>query len=125
MPANPFETILAAAGLLVCVALLMHMALGERRRQKLDAAWRRSAPRWRQRVQSLRAALKRRPWLRPAQRPAQPPVQQQPASQQQAAEEAQRAIDRARRGKVDAEREGNVIRPRAFKDKPDAEDRLH
>jgi hypothetical protein len=111
--AHPFEMLMAGLGLLVCAALLVHMVIGERRRQQLDALRYRIAARWRQRFKARRSAALNEP-LR-ANRP----------NPKQAAEQAQRAIDRARRGAVDADRVGNVIRPRAFKDKPDAPDRLH
>ena len=101
------EMVMAAVGLLVCAGMLLHMTLGPARQQRLHAAARRHWARWRGRMQASRspAAIEK--------------------MQQRATDEARSAIDRARRGKVDAEREGNVIRPRAFKDKPDRDDRLH
>lgn len=111
MAGNSFEMVMAGLGLLVCAGLLLHMAIGPTRQQRLEVTvrrfWTHWRARWRGRGQTLRtpAAVEK--------------------MQQRASDEARSAIDRARRGKVDAEREGNVIRPRAFKDKPDPADRLH
>jgi len=85
------EQIFAAVALLVCVALLLRMALPERRQQRVDAACRQAMQRARQ--------LARRLWFWRAHR-------------QRAAREAEEAIRRAQR-KV--ERDGNVIRPDSFK----------
>lgn len=86
-----FERILAAIGLLVCVALLLRMALGARRRQRVDVLAQRT---WRA---GRRQALRVWHWR---------------AHRQHATREAQAAIRRARGG---ATREGNVIRPDSFK----------
>jgi hypothetical protein len=105
------ERVMAAMGLLVCAGLLLHMVMGPARQQQLQAAAQRLWMHWRAR------------WRGGAQATRTPAANEK--MQQRAADEARSAIERARRGKVDAEREGNVIRPRAFKDKPDAPDRLH
>ena len=85
------EYIFAAIALGVCVALLLRMALPERQQQRVDAAWRLAVHRAR--------LLAHRLWFWRAHR-------------KRAAREAEEAIRRAQR-KV--ERDGNVIRPDAFK----------
>lgn len=81
----------AAIALLVCVALLARLLADEPRRRHIDAMARRA---WQRAGLALR-----RPWARHRER-------------RQAAREAEEAIRRAQRR---AEREGNVIRPEAFK----------
>ncbi len=85
------EKILAAVAFLACVALLARLVADEPRRRHIDAAARRA---W----QRGRLALQRT-WLWRRQR-------------RHAAREADDAIRRAQRR---AERDGNVIRPEAFK----------
>lgn len=86
------EAILAGLVLAVCLALLLRMALPERQRRRLDAAWRRL-------VQAgQRLAQRAWFWRR---------------HKRHAAREADEAIRRAQRR---AERDGNVVRPDAFKD---------
>ena len=85
------EKLFAGGVLLVCVALLLRLALREPQRQRVDAA-------------ALRAAfagrrLARRLWFWRAHR-------------QRATREAEAVIRRAKRR---TERDGNVIRPDAFK----------
>ena len=90
------ESLLAAIGLAVCVALLVRMAIGQRRRDQLDAGLQRTARRLHQRSRAL--------WQRRRVRG-------------QAEREAEDLIDRARRGRTRVgrvERERNVIRPRSF-----------
>lgn len=119
------EPILAGGGLAVCALLLLRLALGERRRRAIDSAldpvWRgllRSARRGRDRLQALRRR-----------RPA-PPNAEARATEAAAAAEA--LIRRARRGgarssgreaDLKADREGNVIRPHAFRSPPPAPER--
>jgi hypothetical protein len=85
------EALLAGIVLAVCVALLLRLALPERLRWRIDAAWQRL-------LQGGRGAA-RRLWFWRSQRKA-------------AAREAEEAIRRAqRKGRLD----GNVIRPDTFK----------
>lgn len=83
------QKILAAIVALVCGVLLLRLLLGGARRQRFDAAVRR----WPQALAGL--------WRRPKVRRA-------------AAREAEAAIRRAREGTA---REGNVYRPKSFRDK--------
>lgn len=85
------ENVFAGIALAVCAVLLLRMALPERQRERLDAAWQRA-------VQGSRL-LARRVWFWRTHR-------------QRAAREAEEAIRRAQRS---GERDGNVIRPDAFK----------
>lgn len=90
------QQILAGTVLVVCLLALARLLLGAPRRQRMDAwlvrTWQRSS-RW-----------CREAWQAPGQRRA-------------AAKAAQAAIDRARRRERagDVDRDGNVVRPRAFK----------
>lgn len=115
------EPILAGGGLAVCALLLLRLGVGERRRRAIDRAldpvWRgllRSARRGRDRLQALRRR-----------RPA-PPNAEARATEAAAATEA--LIRRARRGGArssgrEADREGNVIRPHAFRAPPPSPER--
>lgn len=86
------EALLAAVALAVSVVLLLRLALGERRRQRFDAAARRT---W----QRCRAtALRTYRWR---------------ATRRQAAQAAEEAIHRARHG---VQRDGNVYRPKSFRE---------
>jgi hypothetical protein len=85
------EAILAATALAICVALLARLALGDRRRQRVDARLRRAG--WRLRQGAMRVWHWR-------------------AHRQQAARAAEEAI---RRAQGHAGRDGNVIRPESFK----------
>jgi hypothetical protein len=85
------EKVFAGIALTVCAVLLLRMALPERQGVRLDAAWQRA-------VQGSRR-LARRVWFWRTHR-------------QRAAREAEEAIRRAQRS---GERDGNVIRPDAFK----------
>jgi hypothetical protein len=87
------ETLLAAIGLVVCVALLLRMAIGQRRRERLDAGVQHTARALRERGRAL--------WRRRRTRG-------------QAEREAEDLIERARRGRWRVERDGNVYRPRSF-----------
>lgn len=87
------ESLLAGGVLAVCVLLLLRLLLGVPRRARIDAAMARAANGVRRRVLRL--------WRLPAQRRA-------------AAREADEAIRRAAR--TEARREGNVIRPEAFRE---------
>ena len=91
------ESILAALGLLVCAALLLRMTLGPEKQRRWDGFWR-------QRLDGLRTAGRwlKRQW-------------QLLRSSRGAREEAARTIDKARRGKPEVDRDGNVIRPRSFR----------
>lgn len=88
------EKIFAAVMLVGCAVLLARMLLGPQRRDRLDAALQRTGTLWRRRLR--RAAA----W---------------PAAHARARREAQEAIHRASRRQ--SERDGNVIRPDAFKGK--------
>lgn len=83
------EYVLGVLTLLVCGVLLLRLAAGARRRQRVD----RAAARVARGVAGL--------WRRPLQRRA-------------AAREAKAAIRRARDGVT---REGKVLRPKSFRDK--------
>lgn len=85
------ELILAGLVLVCCAALLLRMALPERQRRRVDAAWQRSV------LAGKRLAYRVWFWRQHRQR---------------AAREAEEAIQRAQR-KV--KRDGNVIRPDSFK----------
>jgi hypothetical protein len=85
------ELIMAGIVLVCCLALLLRMALPERYRQRVDAAW--------QRMAFAGQRFARRLWYWREHR-------------QRAAREAEAAIRRAQR-KV--KRDGNVIRPDSFK----------
>lgn len=85
------EKVLAGIALAVCAVLLLRMVLPERQRGRLDAAWQRA-------VQGSRS-LARRVWFWRTHR-------------QTAAREAEEAI---RRAQHKVRRNGNVIRPDAFK----------
>lgn len=85
------EKVFAGIALAVCAVLLLRMVLPERQRGRLDAAW--------QRVVQGSRRLARRVWFWRTHR-------------QMAAREAEDVIRRAQR-KV--RRDGNVIRPDAFK----------
>lgn len=91
------EPVLAAAALVVCLALLLHMALPARQRQRIDAALRRAWHAGRQRLRRTRSDHARR---------------RKAAQAAQATEQADELIRRARRA---AQQDGNVIRPDAFK----------
>ena len=95
------EPLLAAAALLVCLALLLHMVRPARQRQRIDAALRRAGCAGRQRLRRGRSDQAQR---RKAAQAAQAGAQ----AEAQAAE----LIRRARRA---AQQDGNVIRPDAFK----------
>jgi hypothetical protein len=92
------ETLLAAVGLGACAVLLARMAIGTRRRARLDDVLRR---RWRAVDGRVRG------WLR------------QRRVAEKATREAQQAIERARRSPGRVDREGNVYRPRSFNDRSD------
>lgn len=85
------EALLAALVVLVCAAMLVRMALSERARQRVDAHARRV---W---ARARTTALRVRHWR---------------TWRRRAQQEADAAIRRAR---GEAERDGNLIRPKAFK----------
>ena len=91
---NLVEKIFAAVMVAVCVLLLLRMLLKPRSRARVDAAVRDGGERWSGRARRLVA------W---------------PAAEARARREAKEAIRRARRTSI--EREGNVLRPKAFKGK--------
>jgi hypothetical protein len=86
------EQLFAAVGLALCVAMLVRMAIGARRRHRLDAVLRRTwwSARWR--------ALRIWRWR---------------SARREAARAAEEAIRRAR---TRHERDANVIRPDAFRE---------
>lgn len=96
------NTLLAAAGLVVCIALAIHMALPYRVRARVDAAIARLGA-W------VQAQIDRATGWRRRQRQA-----------RAAALEAERVIRRAREsaqqgeGRVEGEWDGNVYRPKSF-----------
>lgn len=101
------ESLFAALGLLVCAALLLRMALPPAQRQRWDRRWRRQF----QRLQ-VGGRWLRRQW-------------QLLRSSAGARREAEQAIDRARGGKPEVDREGNVIRPRSFRKSGSRKPPLH
>lgn len=101
------EKSFALLGLLVCAALLLRMVLDPVRRSRWDRYWARQAGRLRTTGRWLQ-----RQW-------------QLLRGQRQAKQAAEQAIRRARKGPVDAERKGNVIRPSAFRRDDDEPPTLH
>lgn len=95
------ELLLPGIGLAVCVVLLLRLALGERRRRRVDAVLQRGWSRLSQATVELRHRRRRK------------------VVEAAAAREADEVIRRVKR---DVEREGNVIRPRAFQ-RPRRDDR--
>ena len=95
------EHALAGIGLGVCLLLMLRMAVGERRRQLTDAALRRA---WSRAGQFWTARRRRVHKLR------QP--RQEARVEADAAREAEELIRRVKR---DVDRDGNVIRPHAFR----------
>ena len=93
-----------AAGLvaLVCLAFLLRLLLPAPAQQRVDAFSRRLWDRFKARSLGAWRSLRGGPRSR----------QQQKVDQAQAEKLAREAIDKARRG---VERDGNVIRPKAFK----------
>lgn len=87
------EWVLPGIGLVVCAVLLLRLALGLPRRRRLDAGVVRA---W-MRVRGLMLELRHR--------------QRRRAVEAAASREAEAVIRRVKR---EVEREGNVIRPRAF-----------
>lgn len=90
------EPLFAGLGLVVCALLLLRMGLRPAARQRFDAFWQR-------RLDGLRSTGR---WLQRQWRLLR--------SSRGARQEAEDLIGRARQGRVDAERDGNVIRPRRF-----------
>jgi hypothetical protein len=90
-----FEKIFAAGVVLGCIVMLIRVLLGPRRRSRLDAGVRRTA-------RMLQDRFGRFVGL--------------PSAQARAEREARNAIARAR-ARAASERDGNVIRPKAFKRK--------
>jgi hypothetical protein len=86
-----FEQIAAAIGLAVCLVLLARLTLGGRRRQRFDTAIRRMG-------YSMRAFARR--------------IARGPSERRKAAAATEDAIRRARGA---SDRDGNVIRPKAFR----------
>jgi hypothetical protein len=102
------DTLLATIGLAACGVLLVRMAIGQRRRARLDAALRRI-------VQAARTRLRGRTPGRA--RRSDEPRRDADGHAEHAAHaehEARDLIDRARRGRPRVERDGNVFRPRSF-----------
>lgn len=97
------DLLLPGTGLAVCLLLLARLSIGARRRRLLDEAVQRGWLR-------LRAALPRRRHSPPRPRDL----------EADAAREAEALIRRVRR---DVEREGNVIRPKAFQPRRDDRER--
>jgi hypothetical protein len=88
------ETIFAAIGLLLCLALLVRLVLPPRQRQRMDSRARQGWTTLRQRARAVPAVWHHR------------------RHRKQAASEAEAVIRRAREG---VGRDGNVIRPKSFK----------
>ena len=96
----------AALGLLVCALVALRMAVGPLKRQRFDDACRRLHGRLGARLAGLRRATRRRMRRQaPTARAADPEA---------ARREAEQIIERARRRRQDVDKDGNVIRPRAF-----------
>jgi hypothetical protein len=109
------EALFAAIGLLVCLGLLARLVVSAERRRRFDAAVRRSAIALRQKVRGVR---KRAPPPRPSRASAAETAADADAL-------ARQAIERARRRPEDLDREGNVIRPRAFQKRKGPDEPLH
>jgi hypothetical protein len=86
------DKLLASIGLAVCVVMLVRLCLGTRRQQRFDAAVRRAAH------ACQRGALRVWHW---------------PRSRRAAKRAAEEAIRRAQDG---VQRDGNIYRPRSFRD---------
>jgi hypothetical protein len=91
---NLVEKIFAAVMVGACLLLLLRMLLKPRRRARVDASIRRGSERWQRRLHRFVA------W---------------PGAELRARRETKEAIRRARR--TASERDGNVVRPKAFKGK--------
>jgi hypothetical protein len=91
---NLIEKIFAAVMVGACVLLLLRMLLKPGRRARVDASIRRGSERWQRRLRRFVA------W---------------PGAELRARRETKEAIRRARR--TASERDGNVVRPKAFKGK--------
>ncbi len=102
------ERIVAGLITLVCLVLLVRLVLSPARQARFDAHLRRTWHRLKQAMHHLRHWRQNR--------------QRQQRAQDQAAKAALEAINRARRG---VERDGNVIRPKAFKSKDDESGTRH
>lgn len=124
------ETLLAALGAAVCLALLVHMFLPAALRQRIDGHFSRVWQAVRQRRSGVPRAA-RRTAMRAANKPRMDDRRGERKSDrevlQEAEQEAQEVIERVRRqareGKP-VERDGNVYRPDAFKPRP-PKDKLH
>ena len=101
------QNILAGLGLLVCAALLLRMGLDPMRQARWDRYWRRQFERLR-----VTGRWLQRQWMLLR-------------THRQARQQAEQAIHKARKGPVEAERKGNVIRPRAFRQDDDEPPTLH
>jgi hypothetical protein len=101
------EKFFAGITLLVCAALLLRMVLPPARQARWDAFWRR---RWHA-LQQLGPTLRGWWW--------------RARSGRDARRAAADAIERARRGKPTATRDGNVIRPSSFRRDDDRKPPLH
>lgn len=97
------ERVFAALAIAVCAVLLLRLAIGEKRRWRLDSAfWRH----WRSLRRGLRTA---RRW---------------PGARRDAAKVAEAAIRRAREAaRGETERDGNVYKPKSFRKPP--HDKMH
>lgn len=95
-----FHTVLAVIGLVVCIALAVHMALPYRLRARVDAAVTRLGG-W------LQAQLDRAVGWRRRQR-------QTRAAALEAERVIRRAQESAQTGRLDGEWDGNVYRPKSF-----------
>lgn len=102
------ERIVAGLVALVCLMFLVRLVLSPARQARFDARLRRAWQGLKQAVHGVRH------W--------QDTRRRQQRAQDQAAKVAQEAINRARRG---VERDGNVIRPKAFKSKDDESGTRH
>ena len=129
------QTILAALGATICFALLVHMFLPARWRQRVDALLHRIVQTLRQRRSGTPRPV-RRTDLRAANKPRMDKTGTEerkldPKSEREvlreAEQEAQDVIERVRRQAREnkpVDRDGNVYRPDAFKPRP-PKDKLH
>ena len=108
-PMNWAERMAAGATALVCLIFLVRLLLPAPAQQRLDAWWARGWALTKGRVLHAWHSLRRLPQAH----------QQQKTDRAHAEKLAREVIDKARRG---VERDGNVIRPKAFKGR-DADDR--
>lgn len=111
------EQVLFAIGLLVCVALLVHQGLGERRQARLAIWWRGRSARARLAWAHLRLWLRQRRQRKPRSGQTSEHGIDPDEAKRRAVREAANLIERARRGNGKDGESGKVIRPPRFGDR--------